>query len=172
MRMPSDVCPPESRRVRSKRHKLWQSLRLTTNQQSEGVGMTDIKQTLEPRVLNSKPDALAPDGSEIRLLSRTSRASFCHCTLPPGKVSSAVRHRTIEEIWYFLQGQGEVWRRLDDQEVTTRVRPGMSLTIPTGADFQFRNTGGEPLTFLIVTAPPWPGDDEAIRIDDHWEDLG
>ena len=138
----------------------------------ERDGVTDLKQTLEPRVLSSRPDALAPDGSEIRLLSRTSRASFCHCTLPPGKVSLAVRHRTIEEIWYFLQGQGEVWRRLDDQEVTTKVRPGMSLTIPTGAHFQFRNTGGEPLTFLIVTAPPWPGNDEAIRVDDHWEDLG
>jgi mannose-6-phosphate isomerase-like protein (cupin superfamily) len=29
--------------------------------------------------------------------------------------------------------------------------------------------GEEPLMFIIVTMPPWPGDQEAVRVDDHWK---
>ena len=91
-----------------------------------------------------------------------------HCTLPPGAVSLAVAHHQVEEIWYFIEGRGEVWRRADDSEETIEARPGVSLTIPTGTRFQFRNTGHGPLRFLITTMPPWPGPDEAYRVDDHW----
>ena len=99
-------------------------------------------------------DLRAPDGSEIRLLTATSRGSMVHCTLPPGGVSQAMRHRTVEEVWHFLAGRGEVWRRLEGQEEVTPVAPGISLAIPLRANFQFRNPGAEPLVFLIVTMPP------------------
>ncbi len=110
----------------------------------------------------------APDGSEIRLLLETGRGGLCHCTLPPGAVSLAVRHATIEEIWYFLGGAGEVWRKLKDREEVAPVGPGVSISLPTGVHFQFRNTGQDLLTFVIATMPPWPGMEEAIRVDDHW----
>jgi mannose-6-phosphate isomerase-like protein (cupin superfamily) len=45
---------------------------------------------------------------------------------------------------------------------------GVSLTIPRGAHFQFRNTGDAPLGIVLVTMPPWPGEQEAVRVDDHW----
>lgn len=122
--------------------------------------------------LSADIDVIAPDGSEIRLLAQTGRASAVHCTLPPGGVSKAVRHRTIEEIWYFLSGEGEVWRAMDSEAETTAVHAGTALTIPTGADFQFRNTGDSPLCFVIATMPPWPGEDEAIRVPDHWPPNG
>jgi mannose-6-phosphate isomerase-like protein (cupin superfamily) len=130
----------------------------------------DSQETLRLNYLKLEADELAPDGSEIRVLSRTKGGSVCHCTLPAGKTSSAVRHKTVEEIWYFLEGQGEVWRKLGVQEVVTKVQPGMSLTIPIGAHFQFRSTGVEPLTFLIATMPPWPGADEAVRVGNYWND--
>jgi mannose-6-phosphate isomerase-like protein (cupin superfamily) len=80
----------------------------------------------------------------------------------------AVAHKSVEEIWYFLEGQGEVWRKQgEDEEVTTAV-PGVSLAIPTGAHFQIRNTGAIPLRFLCVTVPAWPGEDEACRVKDYW----
>ena len=123
---------------------------------------------METRYLPEPYDCLAPDGSEIRLLAATERGSSVHCTLPPGGVSLAVAHHHVDEIWFFIEGQGEVWRRDDDSEETIEARPGASLTIPTGTRFQFRNTGEEPLRFLITTMPPWPGDDEAYRVDDHW----
>ena len=77
-------------------------------------------------------------------------------------------NRTVEEIWFFLQGHGQVWRKFKDSETIAEVQPGVSLTIATGAHFQFRNTGEEPLTFVITTMPPWPGDEEAVRVADHW----
>ncbi len=115
-----------------------------------------------------EPDVIAPDGSEIRLLLATGRASMCHCTLPAGRTTLAVRHRTVEEIWFILGGTGEVWRRDDSGEEVLGVGPGTSLTIPLGAEFQFRATGKEALIFVIATTPPWPGAEEAVRVADHW----
>ncbi len=110
-------------------------------------------------------DALAPDGSEIRLLHQLGGVSVVHCRLSVGVTTIPVRHRTVEEVWYFLAGEGQVWRKQGGREQVLDVRPGMSLTIPLGTDFQFRNTGDAPLEFLIATTPPWPGEDEAVVLD-------
>ena len=122
-------------------------------------------QTMRPA---EAPDAIAPDGSEIRLLPALAGGSMAHCTLPVGATSLAVAHRTVEEGWTFIAGEGEVWRRQGEREETVRVAPGVALTIPLGTHFQFRNTGAAPLEFVIVTMPPWPGDEEAYRVEDHW----
>ncbi len=112
-----------------------------------------------------KYDVLAPDGSEIRLLHQLDGVSVAHCTLPVGAASIPVRHRTVEEVWFFLSGAGQVWRKQGEREQVLDVGPGISLTIPLGTDFQFRNTGDAPLEFLIATTPPWPGEDEAVVLD-------
>ena len=113
--------------------------------------------------MSKRPDAIAPDGSEIyyRVLD-ASRASLVEVVLRPGRKSRPVRHRTVEEIWYFLGGSGKVW--LDGG--VREVQPGSTVVIPTGSAFQFEATGDEPLRFLCYTSPPWPGDDEAIVLDD------
>ena len=113
-------------------------------------------------------DVLAPDGSEIRFLPQVQGGSMVHCTLPPGAVSLAVTHRTVSELWYVLAGSGELWRRQGDRAEVTWLLPHTAHSIPLGTEFQFRNPGTEPLTFVIVTMPPWPGMDEAVRIADHW----
>ena len=111
-------------------------------------------------------DLLAPDGSEIRLLHSLPGASVAHCSLPAAGVSLPVRHRTVSEIWYFLAGRGQVWRRQTKREEVLEVRAGISLTIPLGTAFQFRSADDAALEFIIVTMPPWPGADEAILLDD------
>jgi mannose-6-phosphate isomerase-like protein (cupin superfamily) len=113
-------------------------------------------------------DVIAPDGCEVRLLAATSRGSMAHFSLLPGQVSRAVVHRTVEEVWYFLGGSGRMWRRFADEEKITPVRPGVSLAIPTGAAFQLRNDGSEPLAAVAVTMPPWPGADEARVVEGPW----
>lgn len=123
----------------------------------------------ETKQLTEQYDYLAPDGSEIRLLPVMKRGGLAHCVLPPGIVSSAVAHKTVEEIWYFLSGQGQVWRKQGDREECADVAAGVSLTIPLGTHFQFRNTGAEPLCFIIATMPPWPGEGEAVKVADYWE---
>lgn len=119
-------------------------------------------QHFETKVLPEKYNYLAPDGSEIRLLPVLSGGGLAHCTLPVGGVSRPVYHRTVEEIWYFLDGEGEVWRKLDEKQEVVRVHQGVSLTIPVGTHFQFRNSGDVPLRFIIATMPPWPGEHEAV----------
>jgi mannose-6-phosphate isomerase-like protein (cupin superfamily) len=119
-------------------------------------------------------DYLAPDGSEIRLLpefsDEFSDGGLSHCTLPPGKVSMPCYHKTVQEIWYCLSGEGEVWRKAvaGGNGETVVFQPGVSLTIPVATAFQFRNTGRDPLCFVIVTIPHWPGPQEAIPTDGKW----
>jgi len=114
-------------------------------------------------------DDLAPDGSEIRLLARVSRGNMAHCTLPTGWTSKTTRHKTIEELWYFISGEGRMWRKLGDQEEIVDVKPGVSINIPAGTSFQFQNTGSEPLCMVIVAMPPWPGNEESIPQPEFWE---
>ena len=120
------------------------------------------------RTLPERPDALAPDGSEIRLLVQVAGGSMVHCTLPPGGVTRGVRHRTVEEVWFFLGGTGQLWRKSGAREEIVDVGPGLALTIPLGTDFQFRTVGDEPLTFVITTMPPWPGNAEAVEVPGVW----
>ena len=127
--------------------------------------MTD---ELDYKELAKDLDVLAPDGSEIRLLSATSRGSMVHCTLNPGEVSMPVAHRTVEEVWYFLEGSGQVWRKYGDEERVVDVASGGSLSISVGTHFQFRATDDGPLKFIIVTMPPWPGHDEAFSVPGYW----
>jgi len=89
-------------------------------------------------------------------------------TLQPRSVSKAVAHRTVEEVWLVTHGIGRMWRRLGDAEVIVELRPGISVAIPVGAHFQFRNDGEEPLDCVGVTMPPWPGMDEAYEVDGIW----
>jgi mannose-6-phosphate isomerase-like protein (cupin superfamily) len=110
----------------------------------------------------------APDGSEVRELVATGRASMVHCTLRPGATSLAVAHRTVEEVWFFVSGRGQVWRRTGEQESVVDVEPGIGLSVGTGTHFQFRNTGEEDLCFVITTMPPWPGADEAYPVGGRW----
>ena len=125
--------------------------------------------SFETKTLLVKYDYVAPDGSEIRLLSDMKGGGICHATMPAFAVSAAVSHKTVEEIWYFIQGCGEIWRKLNEQEEITKVAPGVCITIPPKTHFQFRNTGNEPLVFIDVTMPPWPGPEEAVRVQDYWQ---
>jgi mannose-6-phosphate isomerase-like protein (cupin superfamily) len=114
------------------------------------------------------PDAIAPDGSEVRILSGLSRGGSALFSLAPGAVTKAVAHRTVEEIWYVIQGRGWIWRKLEDNEELVELGPGVSVDIPTGTHFQFRCDGHETLTILGVTMPPWPGADEAYVVAGVW----
>ncbi len=131
--------------------------------------------TLPPNRRAAQPDATAPDGSEIRLLAdarhAATRSSLVEVTLPAGQVSRPVYHRTVEEIWYVLEGEGQVWRcpppgpnaNADAASVPSQaVSPGDALVIPVGWRFQFAAASGAPLRFLCHTTPPWPGEDEAV----------
>ncbi len=119
---------------------------------------------MEVRRAAQSPDTLAPDGSQIRLLTAGKAASLVEVRLPSGAISRPVRHRTVEETWYFLAGEGRVWRRPPlGEAATVDVHAADCLLIPAGWEFQFA-AGAEGLRFLCFTSPPWPGAEEAVAV--------
>jgi mannose-6-phosphate isomerase-like protein (cupin superfamily) len=113
-------------------------------------------------------DAVAPDGSNVRILLGLKGGGLAHFELGPGETSIAVSHRTVEEIWFVLSGRGEMWRKQGDHEQVVPIDSGVSLTIPLGTQFQVRSLGDEPLAAIGVTMPPWPGENEAFEVHGAW----
>ncbi|MFN0191018.1 MAG: cupin domain-containing protein [Aestuariivirga sp.] len=113
-------------------------------------------------------DVLAPDGSEVRILASAKAGSMAHFQLPPGAISKPVAHRTVEELWYIVEGKGRMWRKHESSESIVELKAGTSISIPIGTSFQFRNDGGTSLAAVGVTMPPWPGMDEAYAVKGKW----
>jgi mannose-6-phosphate isomerase-like protein (cupin superfamily) len=126
--------------------------------------MTAFTTTRRPR----DRTAVAPDGSDVRVLLGLAGGGMAEFELAAGGVAAAVTHRTVEEIWYVLEGRGEMWRRQGSLEEVVALEAGVCLTIPRGAHFQFRSLGDGALRVLGVTMPPWPGADEAVVVTGPW----
>jgi mannose-6-phosphate isomerase-like protein (cupin superfamily) len=130
---------------------------------------------LLPDLIEKKKDYdyLAPDTAEIRLLltdNDAAHASLCHVTLPVGKTSIAAKHQTVEELWYFVAGKGELWLKSAVAEVIYPVKNGSAITIPAGVGYQFRNLSyTEALEFIVTTIPHWPGPQEVILVEGKWQ---
>ena len=115
---------------------------------------------MDTAVLPGEASAVAPDGSEVRLLVVSDHGGMAHFQLRPNEASVAVAHRTLDEMWYFVAGRGVMWRKHGDAEdggEQVDVYPGVALTIPADTHFQFKSVGAEPLAAVAVTMPPWPG---------------
>ncbi len=122
----------------------------------------------ETRRLPAEPDVVAPDGSDVRVLLRTARGSMAHFELAAGRASDAIRHRSVDEIWFILAGSGEMWRKDGDGEDVVALDAGVCVTIPMGTHFQFRAGQGASLQAVGVTMPPWPGPEEAVAVAGKW----
>jgi mannose-6-phosphate isomerase-like protein (cupin superfamily) len=139
---------------------------------SHPVAITSVRAEFAPmktRPLPSTPDASSPAGAQIRYLMESATGNMIHSTVPPGQVNRATVHATVNEFWYVLSGKGEIWRRDGEGEQTVVMEPGVSIDIPTGTAFQYRCNGSEPLRFICIAMPPWPGDMEATFVEGPWE---
>jgi aspartate racemase len=125
--------------------------------------------TFQTKPLPANRDLVAPDGSDVRVLLGVSGGGLAHFELAGGETSAAVRHRSVEEVWYFLRGRGEMWRKSGQGEEVVPVSPAVCVTIPLGTAFQFRAIGDEPLSAIGATIPPWPGPGEALVVSGPWE---
>ena len=136
------------------------------------TGMPDQRRhpEFDTKELPAEPTVTAPDGWRVCELLSLPSGSAAHFELPPGAVSRAGRHRTVDEIWYILAGRGEMWRRDGGREEVVSLHPDLCLTIPVGTSFQFRAIGDSPLSAFAVTMPPWPAgtDDEWVEVEAHW----
>jgi mannose-6-phosphate isomerase-like protein (cupin superfamily) len=63
--------------------------------------------------------------------------------------SNAGTHRDVDEVNYFLDGQGRAFIGVD----TVDVRPGLVMYVPQGVRHGFLNTGSGPLRFAWTIVP-------------------
>jgi len=128
-----------------------------------------LKKSYPLKELADTPDEIAPDGSQVRLLLTMNGGGMAHFTIPAGHTTRAVRHQTVDEIWYVSSGHGDMWRSCDGSEDVTLLKPDLAVAIPVGTSFQVRNTGDIDITVVGQTMPPWPGNDEAIICEGPWQ---
>ena len=93
------------------------------------------------------------DGSTIRELHHTDEQSLAEATLAPDQATERHYHARTEEIYFLLEGEGEM--EVDGDR--RRVGPGDAVLIPAGAWHQIR--AGTPLRFLCCCAPPYAHSD-------------
>ena len=93
------------------------------------------------------------DGSTIRELHHTGAQSLAEATLEPGQSTQRHYHRASEEIYFVLEGEGNL--EIDGER--EQVGPGDAALIPAGAWHEIVAT--TPLRFLCCCAPPYSHDD-------------
>lgn len=124
---------------------------------------------MKESVLPELPDAKSPAGADIRFIMDGTTGNMIHSSVPPGQINRASVHATVSEFWHVLAGRGEIWRRDGTEQRVTALVPGVSIDIPVGTEFQYRNTGTEVLQFICISMPRWPGDQEASFVPGPWE---
>ena len=103
------------------------------------------------------------DGSEIRelLAHRNScirNQSLAEARLPAGRATMPHFHPQAEEIYYIIEGQGEMILAHEKRTVV----PGDAIAIPPGVPHQIINEASEPLIFLCCCAPAYEHEDTVM----------
>ncbi|HWB21626.1 MAG TPA: cupin domain-containing protein [Gaiellaceae bacterium] len=93
------------------------------------------------------------DGSTIRELHHTRAQSLAEATLPPGSSTQRHYHALTEEIYFVLEGEGEM--ELDGE--WRHIAPGDAVLIPPRA--WHSTIAATQLRFLCCCAPPYSHDD-------------
>ena len=105
---------------------------------------------------------ITKDGSTIRsILDRTNapvqNQSLAEARVPAGSRTERHYHKVAEELYFILEGAGEI--ELDGER--QMVGPGDAILIPPGAWHTIKAT--EPLRFLCCCAPPYAHEDTYLE---------
>ncbi|MCS7304847.1 MAG: cupin domain-containing protein [Thermoguttaceae bacterium] len=119
---------------------------------------------MDVKNLNEVPAFITKDGSEIRELlayrnSCIRSQSLAEARLPPGTATHAHRHLKTEEIYYILEGMGQM--RVEAE--TRLVGPGDAIAIPPGSLHQITNIGPGILKFLCCCVPAYEHEDTILE---------
>ena len=121
--------------------------------------------------INDVPAFTTKDGSVIRELlahrnSVISKQSLAEAQVAPGLETQPHYHPLTEEIYYILQGVGEMKIGKEMQP----VGPGDAIAIPPGAIHTIRNSGEQTLLFLCCCAPAYEHHD-TVLINENGEEI-
>jgi mannose-6-phosphate isomerase-like protein (cupin superfamily) len=100
-------------------------------------------------------------GSEIRPLIDRTTSTITQCSvaeelLPAGAAVTRHFHQSTEEVYYVLEGEGEM--TVGDE--TSAVGAGDAIYIPIGSVHSLRNVGSTVLRIVLVCGPAFSSDDE------------
>jgi mannose-6-phosphate isomerase-like protein (cupin superfamily) len=115
---------------------------------------------MEIRSLSQAEPFTTKDGSTIRELlglptAAVRNQSLAEATLPPGGATQRHHHRETEEIYYIVEGSGE----MEINGERAHVTPGDAILIPPGAWHEIRADAGGELRFLCCCAPAYRHED-------------
>ena len=115
---------------------------------------------MEVRSLADAESFVTADGSTIRELfglptGGVEHQSLAEATLAPGQATRRHYHRASEEIYFVLDGEGEM--ELDGER--RPVSAGDAVAIPAGTWHELRAEGERPLRILCSCAPPYRHED-------------
>ena len=82
--------------------------------------------------------------------------SIAHAVLQPGETSIPHSLKTSVEVYFILEGEGEM--HIDCE--TSPVRAGQAVLIPPGSWQHICNSGGSALKILCLVSPGWRAEDE------------
>ena len=82
--------------------------------------------------------------------------------IQPGGSTPAHEHRTVESMYYILEGHGEIYSA--GGKAGGRVGPKTAVHFPSGSTHGIRNTGRTKLVYLSCHAPPY----EIEELYKHW----
>jgi hypothetical protein len=80
---------------------------------------------MKTTILPEHPDAKSPAGADIRFVMACEAGNMIHSTVPPQQVNRATMHATVSELWFVLEGRGEIWRIDGDESCVTALVPGV-----------------------------------------------
>ena len=133
---------------------------------------TKMPESLTNRLVcqpDERAQGVADDGTRLEFMLQTPRGNNYLCWLTPRFVSNAAILVTVEEIWYFLQGSGRFWMKVNGVEHFFDFVPGTSIHVPQGASMQYRNDTDEQGLAHVTTLPPWPGKEAARLTKGPWD---
>jgi mannose-6-phosphate isomerase-like protein (cupin superfamily) len=115
---------------------------------------------IDVRSLDGAEPFVTKDGSTIRELcgipaGGTTLLSLAEATLEPGQETERHYHALSEEVYFVLDGVGEM--EIDGGRAT--VRANDAVPIAPGLRHQIANTGDAALRILCVCAPPYSHED-------------
>jgi mannose-6-phosphate isomerase-like protein (cupin superfamily) len=84
--------------------------------------------------------------------------SIAHAVLQPGAASLPHRLKTSTEVYFILEGEGEM--HIDSE--MAQVQAGQAVLIPPGSWQHILNTGDIILKFICIVSPSWRAEDEEV----------
>lgn len=115
---------------------------------------------MEIRSLAASEPFTTADGSTIReliglLTAPVENQSLAEATLEPGQATTRHYHAESEELYFLLEGSGE----MEVAGELATVGSGDAILIPPGAWHQIHAGADSPLRFLCCCAPPYRHED-------------